>query len=1190
MRFRPAAKPFPGFGIRPIRSSARAADGREVALTPASVKPLSLAAGDFNRDGYPDFVAGYAAGGRGLLTVHFGSQEAFAPRMPQSIGGIAQGKFPQPFTSVSTAIPIPVAPDMLAAGDFNNDGNPDILFAARDGNQLYLLAGDGAGNFGPPQPIQLPGEITALATAPFGSRGSGANLAVGVRNGSNATLLVYGRSLATAPTSYSVDGAIGSLAIGDLDGDPYRDIAVVAGGALYILHGTAAPEADPSRVEAVAVSSAVKAVTLGSYVFDPSHRTQIALLTAEGETQILFSGGIPATSPTDHTQPQQWRRGNVPQPSKVWQPGQSQVWTPELKNSQFKGRNAQGLLTSRLSGFAADDLLVEGAAPNGLVVLNSRSSAVTPSGSPKLEVVATLETAQTPVAILPMRLSVMGASGFVMLGNYDPVPIAADSQPGVTYQVTGFGDSQSGACTAPSGSPASASCTTFRAAVVAANANPGQDLIVFDGNGTITLSVPGLDDNAMAGDLDVTDALTIVGNGVANTIIQGGASPSTGIDKVFSFNPQGAQPGFPVSISGLTIQFGQNAATDFFSGDNEGGAFDFFSGSDGAGSLSVSNCSILQNSTSNGDGGGIALLDGGTVAITNSTISGNQANMQGPDQFGGLYGYNGGGIFISETFVFTGSVTIANSTIANNTAVTPNQDPPLQQGGGVYCLIPNITISGSTISGNQANSDGGGLYGAFFPDQGASIQGTSIIGNTSGGFGGGINGVFSINNSTVANNTAAGGGGGLYSVGPGATITNSRIVGNASTQGGSAADGDPTLTATVTAPNNWWGSNSSPVSSLNSSLVTFAPWLVMTLNAASTTIGTAGASTLTASIDGGSDGSTGFNVPDGTPVAFAATLGSVNPAGTTTTSGIAATTYTAVAAGSDTVSATIDSQTVSMTVNVTPATTTAAASASTNFSSSSKAVTLSVTVTSPAGTVNGGTVTFTLLNSSSQVVGTATTSAPVSGGTASVNYTVPPNTPVGSYTIQAVYSGSAAFSTSSDSSQTLTVKPVAPALTVTSFNVVFGSLPEVYNVTTSTRTRLPWEITAIQVVFSEPVASANINSLGGLAATGFSGLGTNTLTWTIAPTPIGSFTATLATTSPNALMDASSNVLNNGTSFTQPFKVLWGDFNDDGIVNASDIAGVSSARFQPYNIFADMNGDGVVNAADVVIVGQRVGK
>ena len=48
-----------------------------------------------------------------------------------------------------------------------------------------------------------------------------------------------------------------------------------------------------------------------------------------------------------------------------------------------------------------------------------------------------------------------------------------------------------------------------------------------------------------------------------------------------------------------------------------------------------------------------------------------------------------------------------------------------------------------------------------------------------------------------------------------------------------------------------------------------------------------------------------------------------------------------------------------------------------------------------------------------------------------------------------------------------------------------------------------------------------------------------------------------------------------GAGFNQNLKILWGDFNDEGIVNASDLTLVNNARSQPYNIFADVNGDGV---------------
>jgi hypothetical protein len=159
--------------------------------------------------------------------------------------------------------------------------------------------------------------------------------------------------------------------------------------------------------------------------------------------------------------------------------------------------------------------------------------------------------------------------------------------------------------------------------------------------------------------------------------------------------------------------------------------------------------------------------------------------------------------------------------------------------------------------------------------------------------------------------------------------------------------------------------------------------------------------------------------------------------------------------------------------------------------------------------------------------------------------------------------------------------------TVLTYKVLFGT--QSYNVPTSTRVRLPWQITGIQVSFSEPVASGDINSLTGVTTTGFSGLGTNTLTWNISPLSLGNFTLVLAGSGAHAVMDRSGNPLTGGAGFTVPLKVLWGDFNDDGKVNASDLTLVNNARAAAYNIFADLNGDGVVDLNDVQIVRTRNG-
>jgi hypothetical protein len=171
---------------------------------------------------------------------------------------------------------------------------------------------------------------------------------------------------------------------------------------------------------------------------------------------------------------------------------------------------------------------------------------------------------------------------------------------------------------------------------------------------------------------------------------------------------------------------------------------------------------------------------------------------------------------------------------------------------------------------------------------------------------------------------------------------------------------------------------------------------------------------------------------------------------------------------------------------------------------------------------------------------------------------------------------------------TLIISPATVTVpTVVAYKVLWGT--QSYNLIGSSRNRLPWEITGIQVVFSEPIAAANANSLAGVTATGFSGLGTTTLTWTISPLTLGSFPTTLAGTGPNAIKDAGGNALGSGAGFNQTVKVLYGDFNDDGVVNALDLSQVNAARSLVYNLYADMNGDGVVNTTDVLIVRAQEG-
>ncbi|PKO19881.1 MAG: hypothetical protein CVU38_21485, partial [Chloroflexi bacterium HGW-Chloroflexi-1] len=105
-----------------------------VTLTGEQARPLTLTAADFDSDGAPDIVAGYATAAGGLLALY-----------GDITGGAAQ------------TFALPIAPDFLGVGDFNADGFQDVVAAARGGDALWFLPGDGAGGFGAMETVGLPG-------------------------------------------------------------------------------------------------------------------------------------------------------------------------------------------------------------------------------------------------------------------------------------------------------------------------------------------------------------------------------------------------------------------------------------------------------------------------------------------------------------------------------------------------------------------------------------------------------------------------------------------------------------------------------------------------------------------------------------------------------------------------------------------------------------------------------------------------------------------------------------------------------------------------------------------------------------------------------------------------------------------------------------------------------------------------
>jgi CSLREA domain-containing protein len=321
---------------------------------------------------------------------------------------------------------------------------------------------------------------------------------------------------------------------------------------------------------------------------------------------------------------------------------------------------------------------------------------------------------------------------------------------------------------------------SLREAIIAANATADADVITLS-NVTYTLSIPGVaEQEAATGDLDVSQPLTINGQGAGATIVEAGASTATGIDRVFDVR------GGSLTLNGLTVRHGN-------AGPAGAGGISVIAGA----SLTVASSTITLN-TAGANGGGIS--NSGSLTMTDSTVSSNSTPG------GGTVDKLGGGI---ATFS-TGTMALTNVTISGNSTG--------RQGGGIYHGGTGSTITGGSITGNSTplgttnDRDGGGLYNS----SGASLTLTNVAvtNNVSGRDGGGIlnNGTLTINGGSITGNSILpdptdpdpnnrNGGGVRHFTGSTTTITNTTISSNSAVRsgGGIAGSGNLQLTnATVT--------------------------------------------------------------------------------------------------------------------------------------------------------------------------------------------------------------------------------------------------------------------------------------------------------------------------------------------------------------------------------------------------------
>lgn len=832
------------------------------ALKGGAATPTALASADFNHDGAIDVVAGYAIKGGGVLALFRGNPDAFAP-IDQTLYGkaILQGKVPPTFLPKASAFRLPESPDLLATGDFNRDGKQDVLVAARGSSNLYLLAGDGRGNLLAPQAVPVLGQVRAFAVTPDGH----VALSMDGPGGSQLSILAPSTEGLTAAATYALPAQGNSVAWGSLGGG--ADVAVGAGSNVVMIYRALTANA---QTETVAVPFQVQGLALGDFIWDRDGRTEISVLADDGSIHILQHGTLNTTPLTAAELParQAAIRGHHAKPATPPNATALGAWTL-AKQLPYTGSAPSGPVSSsafnspRLASSSTQDLMVLDAAASQLHILDTSGKTASPS--------ADVSFSGTPVAALAMPQKLNSDRDIVVLTSSQATPLLVTSGATLTLTVDTTADiDTTGVCT--SNSTSVPSPLSLRAAVCIAN-NTAETASINLPSGTYDLADvdTGELQQGITGVGDaVSYSLTINGTGTAaNTIIQ----QTDGKDRILEEDDALAGNN-PVIIQNVTLAGA--TCTDTSPGDCEYGGGAIIAGGEAGDDLTLTNVVMNDNganpsggSSGGGqdNGGAVGFETPGGMTVTNSTFSNNIASGAG-----GAIDYSSGNS--------GASISITNSTFTNNTNVITGGAAAIQVYGGF-----TASITGSTFTGNsttEAFGDGGALSviteDTVDGDGALTISGSLIVGNTAG---------------------SSGGGTGLYI---------------------------DDITTTVN--DNWWGCNAGPNQSGCDSILqdnngtdspyTPSNWLVLSISANPSQIGVNGTSILTANLATNNVGGTGFYVPNGTSVIFAAgSLGSTTPTSTTFSSGTATSTFTAGStSGTDTASATVNNQTVDATIDI----------------------------------------------------------------------------------------------------------------------------------------------------------------------------------------------------------------------------------------------------------------------------------
>jgi hypothetical protein len=685
-------------------------------LVQSLARPLALGSADFDEDGVPDLIVGYAGLGGGIITLHRGNIDSIYPNAPEAQQRKTNGTYTDsPFFSPVQVFEVAEAADFVGAGDFDADSHWDVVAAARDKNALWLLSGDGLGNLGTARRIDLPGRVTTLVTGEINRADGLTDVVVGVVTADGPKVLVFESpegALRGKPEAFDLPAEATAMALARFDGDYVMDLVVGARSDLIVVYGRDRKlSLDPIRQAEVPKATiaqrsfpfAIKSVAVGDFTGD--HRTGLSLLSDDGAVYLL----------------RKEKAGSKERGDRV------ENWNSELL-ARGPWPQATQLVCARVSSNPGDNLVVVDSANQKLDIIVGRADPRMQSPDAQL---VSLDVEGEPMAVLPMRLNVDALSDLVVLRKGQNTPTAIVTAAAMTFTVTNTNDDGPG---------------SLRQAILDANANVGFDTINFSiGSGVHTINVGSTTSVALPAIADpvIIDGTTQPGyagsplvelNGTSVTccafsdrsgLVMGGNS-STARGLVINRFPG----------NGILIQSTGNTIEGNYIGSDVSGTADLGNSGSGVGiDFSPDNtiggtAAAARNVISGNNGDGIGISGSGS---TGTVVQGNfiGTNASGTAALGNsLYGVHD--ISAAHGNVIGGTATGARNVISGNGA------SGIQLGGS--------SSSGHMVQGNYIGSDVSGtadlgnfLYGVAIGDFVITIGGTTsdarnvISANNSGG-------------------------------------------------------------------------------------------------------------------------------------------------------------------------------------------------------------------------------------------------------------------------------------------------------------------------------------------------------------------------------------------------------------------------------------------------------------------------